>query len=56
MKEEDPQMDAASDHNSHTELSALDKDCCKENFLFYDRAKLGYVERFELPMVLNSKF
>lgn len=42
--------------NSHTELSVLEKDCCKQNFQFYDKAKQGYVERFELPMVLTSKF
>ena len=26
---------------------------CKQNFTFYDKAKQGYVERFELPMLLT---
>ena len=42
--------------NTHTELSILEKDCCKQNFQFYDKAKQGFVERFELPMVLTSKY
>ena len=42
--------------NSHTELSTLEKSCCKENFMFYDKAKAGYVQRFELAMVLTSKY
>lgn len=33
---------------SNTELSSLEKDCAKQNFIFYDKQKLGYVERFEL--------
>lgn len=44
-----------SETPSHTELSAIEKDCCKQNFIFYDKAKLGYFERFELPNVLSSK-
>jgi hypothetical protein len=27
---------------------------CKLNFQFYDSKKLGYVERFELPMLLGA--
>lgn len=51
-----PDEEAASEQGaSHTELSVLEKDCCKQNFQFYDKAKQGYVERFELPMVLTSK-
>ena len=38
-----------------TELSILERDLCKQNFQFYDKAKQGYVERFELPMLLTSK-
>jgi len=45
-----------SETPSHTELSAIEKDCCKQNFIFYDKAKLGYFERFELPNVLSSKY
>ena len=41
---------------SLTELSVIEKDLCKQNFAFYDKAKQGYVELFELPMVLTSKF
>jgi Ca2+-binding EF-hand superfamily protein len=51
-----PDEQASEAGNSHTELSVLEKDCCKQNFQFYDKAKQGFVERFELPMVLTSKF
>mgnify|MGYP006893381953 CR=1 FL=1 len=55
--EETAPDDVASEAgNSHTELSILEKDCCKQNFQFYDKAKQGFVERFELPMVLTSKY
>lgn len=54
--EETAPDEQASEDNSHTELSILEKDCCKQNFTFYDKAKQGFVERFELPMVLTSKF
>jgi hypothetical protein len=37
-----------SDSQMLTELSRLEKLCCKENFQYYDKQKLGYVERFEL--------
>lgn len=40
---------------SHTELSILERDCCKQNFSFYDKQKAGQVERFELPMLLMGK-
>jgi len=54
---EDDDQDSQSEvDNSHTELSVLEKDCCKQNFQFYDKAKAGFVQRFELPMVLTSKF
>ena len=43
------------DENSCIELSNIEKESAKTNFLFYDKAKLGYVERFELPMVLSGK-
>jgi len=53
---EEVQEQVQSDHgNSHTELSHMERNCCSENFKFYDKAKQGFVERFELPMVLNSK-
>lgn len=54
VQEEDEESNLGVD-NSHTELSVLEKDCCKQNFQFYDKAKAGYVQRFELPMVLTSK-
>ena len=41
--------------NTLTELSLLERDSCKQNFQFYDKAKVGWVERFELPMLLTSK-
>ena len=37
------------------ELSSVDRECCIQNFKFYDRLKQGYVELYELPMVLSSK-
>ena len=40
---------------SHTDLNTLEKECCKQNFKFYDRSNTGSVERFELPMVLQGK-
>ena len=39
-----------------TELSRLEKQCCKENFQYYDKEKLGYVERFELKNILSGKY
>lgn len=55
---EDSQPDEAKSEvgGSTTELSVTEKDCCKQNFQFYDKAKQGFVERFELPMVLTSKY
>ena len=35
------------------ELGAVERDCCKQNFLYYDQQNRGFVERFELPMVLE---
>ena len=35
------------------ELGAVERDCCKQNFLYYDSQNRGYVERFELPMLLE---
>lgn len=40
---------------NRTELSKLEIELCKQNFSFYDRNRVGSVERFELPMLLNSK-
>ena len=34
-----PDEQASDAGNSHTELSILEKDCCKQNFTFYDKAK-----------------
>jgi hypothetical protein len=50
-----PEENASENGTTHTELSVLEKDCCKQNFQFYDKAKQGFVERFELPLVLESK-
>ena len=36
-----------------TDLDALEKQCCKENFEFYDKEKQGWVERFELQQLLS---
>jgi hypothetical protein len=40
---------------TRTELSRLEIELCKQNFGFYDRNRVGSVERFELPMLLNGK-
>ena len=53
--EQDKESDSGANAVSLTELSIVEKDCCKENFKFYDKEKKGYVELFELPMVLTSK-
>lgn len=42
--------------NNQTELNVEEKECCKINFQFYDKTKQGFVERFELPMLLTSTF
>lgn len=44
------------DHDQNrTELTKLEIELCKQNFGFYDHRKVGSVERFELPMLLNGK-
>jgi hypothetical protein len=40
---------------NRTELTKLEIELCKQNFGFYDHRKVGSVERFELPMLLNGK-
>ena len=46
VPEEDP---------NQPDLSASDKECTIQNFRFYDKQKQGYVELYELPMILHSK-
>jgi len=41
--------------DEHIELSELEIESVKTNFRFYDKAHIGYVERFELPMILEGK-
>ena len=54
-KQQEEEIKLESEHGSSlTELSSLEIDCCKQNFIFYDKQKLGYVERFELPMLLST--
>lgn len=50
--EGDQEMD--QDQN-RTELTQVEIALCKQNFGFYDTKKVGSVERFELPMLLNGK-
>ena len=50
MNEQGSDMD-----NNRTELTKLEMELCKQNFQFYDKQRMGFVERFELPMVLNGK-
>ena len=52
--EEEDSVDG-NQNNNRTELTRVDVEMCKQNFLFYDKQKQGWVERFELPMVLNGK-
>ncbi len=40
--------------NQMTELTRIEVELCKQNFQFYDKNRQGYVERFELPMILNG--
>lgn len=48
-------MDNEGDQDqTRTELSKLEIELCKQNFGFYDRNRVGSVERFELPMLLNG--
>ena len=53
IKEEEKE-DNVIDSSSHIELSNLEKESAKANFTFYDKEKKGYVERFELPMLLSA--
>jgi hypothetical protein len=39
---------------NRTELTKMEIELCKQNFGFYDQRKVGSVERFELPMLLNG--
>ena len=55
-KKEDGEPENKIDDNSHIELSGIERESCKANFQFYDRGRVGYVERFELPMVLAGKY
>lgn len=36
-------------------MTEMEKELCKQNFMFYDKQRQGSVERFELPMLLNGK-
>ena len=49
----EPEPSQEEQEVSQFELGAIEKDCCKQNFQFYDAEKRGYVERFELPMLLQ---
>jgi Ca2+-binding EF-hand superfamily protein len=52
---QDDLMDQDVDQDQNrTELSKLEIELCKQNFGFYDKNKVGSVERFELPMLLNG--
>ena len=53
ISEEVPEVESEHDNN-RTELTKLEVELCKQNFAFYDRQKQGFVERFELPMLLTG--
>ena len=38
------------------ELTRVESELCKQDFHLYDKNKNGYVERFELPMMLTGIF
>lgn len=54
IQEENNDDDSVQDNN-RTELTKLEVELCRQNFQFYDKQRQGYVERFELPMLLNGK-
>jgi hypothetical protein len=47
--------ESSYDKGPMTEISKVDQECIKLNFVFYDRARKGFIERFELPMILARK-
>ena len=47
-------QDAQEQDQNKTELTNLEKELCKQNIAFYDRNRVGSVERFELAMLLNG--
>ena len=53
MQKEQEDVEIEPAEVNQFELGALERDVCKANFQFYDTQKRGYVERFELPMVLE---
>jgi len=52
-KEQVEEVDIEPAEVNQFELGAVERDCCKQNFSFYDSEKKGFVERFELPMLLQ---
>ena len=51
--EETGDQEIEQDQN-RTELSKVEIELCKQNFSFYDKNRVGSVERFELPMLLTG--
>ena len=49
------QEEDESEKDSRAELTKLEVELCKQNFVFYDKSRQGYVERFELPLILKGK-
>ena len=45
-EEDEPVQDNIND------LPQIEKDCAKQNFQFYDKNNVGFVQRFELEMIL----
>ena len=48
-------QESESEGEDKTELTKLEIDLAKQNFGFYDLRRQGYVERFELLMLLTGK-
>lgn len=55
IAEEYNEVSTENDNNNRTELTKLEVELCKQNFQSYDKQRQGYVETFELPMVLTGK-
>ena len=48
--------ESASNRTGRAELTRVEEECARINFLQYDRSRQGFVELFELPSLLACKF
>ena len=47
--------ESASNRTGRAELTRVEEECARINFMQYDRTRQGYVELFELPSLLACK-